>query len=88
MIPKAQPPYKTLVVIAVSLLLFCASASAQFSVTGSSPASVRWHQMETRNFKLIYPESMDSLAREYGAELEKARLQNVWSSGQIGRAHV
>lgn len=88
MIPKAQPPYKTLVVIAVSLLLFCASASAQFSVTGSSPASIRWHQMETRNFKLIYPESMDSLAREYGAELEKARLQNVWSSGlSIGQSY-
>ncbi len=63
------------------LSLFCTEADAQFSLTGDDPASLRWRQMETENFKLIFPEGNDSLARVYGKELEAARLKVAGSSG-------
>ncbi len=63
------------------LSLFCTEADAQFSLTGDDPAALRWRQMETENFKLIFPEGNDSLARVYGKELEAARLKVAGSSG-------
>ena len=72
----------------VLLTLFCPEATAQFSLTGNDPASLKWRQMETKNFKLIFPEGNDSLARVYGAELEKARIQTAGSSGfLIGQSY-
>ena len=66
---------------AAFITLFCTNAGAQFSLTGDDPATLRWRQMETENFRLIFPAGEDSLARVYGAELESARLRNARSSG-------
>lgn len=57
----------------LSMLLFATTAWAQFYLTGDNPAKTRWNQVETENFKLIYPRGLDSLARVYGRELEKWR---------------
>ena len=75
--------------VAVAILtLFCNKANAQFSLTGNDPAALRWRQMETENFKLIFPEGNDSLARVYGVELEEARLKIAGSSGfLIGQSY-
>lgn len=70
-----------LIFIFISLL--CVNANAQFSLTGSDPAAVRWRQMETENFRLIFPKGEDSLARVYGTELEQARLRIAGSSGYL-----
>ena len=70
------------------LALTNVKANAQFSLTGNDPGSLRWRQMETENFKLIFPEGNDSLARIYGIELEQARIRNARSSGYlIGQSH-
>lgn len=70
-----------LIFIFISLL--CVNANAQFSLTGSDPAALRWRQMETENFRLIFPKGEDSLARVYGTELEQARLRIAGSSGYL-----
>ena len=63
------------------LLFLCGVMQAQFSLTGSDPGNVRWRQMDTKSFTLIYPSGEDSLARVYGSWLEKAREAVSWSSG-------
>lgn len=69
--------------IFIFISLQCVNANAQFSLTGSDPAALRWRQMETENFKLIFPKGEDSLARVYGTELEEARLRIARSSGYL-----
>lgn len=76
---------KTGIKILTVILLALAGikANAQFSLTGNDPAAVRWRQMETENFRLIFPKGEDSLARVYGTELEEARLRIARSSGYL-----
>ena len=77
----AKTGIKILTVILLALTSF--RSSAQFSLTGSDPAAVRWRQMETENFRVIFPKGEDSLARVYGTELEQARLRIAGSSGYL-----
>jgi len=58
--------------LAIIFLLFALAftANAQFFLTGDEPTRVRWNQIETDHFKIIYPVGTDSVAREYGRELE------------------
>ena len=74
---------KMIVVAGILLTMACGKMNAQFSLTGSDPAALRWRQMETENFKLIFPKGEDSLARVYGTELEQARLRIARSSGYL-----
>lgn len=67
----------------IFISLLYVNANAQFSLTGNDPAAVRWRQMETENFRLIFPKGEDSLARVYGTELEEARLRIARSSGYL-----
>ena len=65
------------------LLLMPYLASAQFYVTGDDPGRLRWYSVETENFKVIYPEGTDSLAKSYAAKIEKFRIPVSLSSGYI-----
>ena len=56
-----------------ALLLSCAGARAQFYSTGNEPASLKWYRVETENYRLIYPQGLDSLAKVFGRELEQWR---------------
>lgn len=69
------------VALVAALALLCVKGAAQFSVTGTDPGALRWRQMETENFRLVFPVGNDSLARVYGAELENARIKVARSSG-------
>lgn len=64
---------RKLALITLSLTLFATTARAQFYLTGDDPARARWNHVETENFKIIYPQGLDSLARVYGRELEMWR---------------
>lgn len=77
----AKTGIKIFTVILLALTSF--KSSAQFSLTGNDPAALRWRQMETENFRLIFPKGEDSLARVYGTELEVARLRIARSSGYL-----
>ena len=74
--------FNRLVIIIIFFSCIATNIRAQFSLTGSDPAALRWRQMETENFRLIFPEGNDSLARVYGKELEAARLK-VAGSGSL-----
>ena len=55
------------------LLSGCLTAAAQYYTTGNSPASLRWNQLRSEHFDVIYPNGLDSLAREYLYAFEKTR---------------
>ena len=47
------------------MLLLPMVAGAQFYVTGDDPGRLRWYTLDTDNYRIIYPEGNDSLARVY-----------------------
>ncbi len=68
------------IILAAAFCLPC-TVSAQFYQSGDDPASVKWMYVESPHFKVIYPQSLDSLARSYALELEKYRLPVSGSAG-------
>ncbi len=64
-------------------ILIAGPVSAQFYITGDDPGKAKWYSIETDNFKLIYPEGTDSLARSYAEKIEKFRIPVSLSSGYI-----
>lgn len=70
-------------------LIFCLCllsgqiSNAQFYTAGDNPASVRWSEIETGNYRIIYPSGLDSLARTYGLELEKYRIPVGRTAGYL-----
>ncbi len=61
----------------LSILLFvivsCLPARAQFYISGAENPGVSWNTMESDNFRIVYPDYCDSLAREYLICLEGYR---------------
>ncbi len=62
-------------VLAAALAAILASlpAAAQFYTQGCEPAGVRWMQLGTQDYKVIYPRGLDSLARVYASILERVK---------------
>ncbi len=52
--------------------------SAQFYNTGQDPASIRWKQINTEHFRIVYPSFADSIARVVASTLDWS-YQNVTS---------
>ena len=71
--------------ILVSVLLFAGNnvSFAQFFTTGDDPAGIKWFSTNTPAYKIIYPEGLDSLAREYALQLERYRRPVSWSTGLV-----
>ncbi len=55
---------------AALLLVATLSLDAQVYTSGDNPAGVKWWQVSTPNFKIIYPEGLDSLAKGFATQLE------------------
>ena len=72
---------RRLAAIFLSALAFAVSVRAQFFSQGEDPAGLRWYQVETPYYRVIYPTGADSLARVYGALLEKYRVATGRSIG-------
>lgn len=53
------------------LLTFSYSVHAQFVNYGTDPASWKWHSAKTKNYQLIYPQGLDSIAYDYARFLEQ-----------------
>ena len=68
-------------------LMLCLSlaigARAQFWSGGADPGGIRWNTLSTDNYKFIYPEGLDSLARVYGRYMEQYRIALALSSGLL-----
>ncbi|HEX2936165.1 MAG TPA: hypothetical protein VHO72_12505 [Bacteroidales bacterium] len=52
------------------LLLLTHSAKGQFYESGQDPASIKWMQIRTPNFQIIYPSTFDSAANRLANSLE------------------
>jgi hypothetical protein len=63
---------KGLLVI-IMMLLGLQGLIAQFYETGQPPASLKWRQINTGNFRLVFPESFEPKASELAGILEEAR---------------
>ena len=52
-------------------LLTALPARGQFYSAGTDPGAVRWSEIRTDNYRLIYPRGTDSLARAYALSLQR-----------------
>ncbi|MDX9910077.1 MAG: hypothetical protein RBS23_11510, partial [Mariniphaga sp.] len=57
-------------ILIVLCILTGVSVSAQYFQTGQDPASIRWRQIDTQNFKLIYPDYYEIKAQKIAGYLE------------------
>ena len=64
-------------------LIFQSFADAQFYVTGDDPGRLKWYSIDTDNYRVIYPEGCDSLAKVYGLNLEKFRVPVSRTTGYL-----
>lgn len=71
-IQKYKKYYITAMLV-ICLCFFCNEVKAQFYTLGNEPASVKWNILRSENYKLIYPQEIDSLARRYLSLMETCR---------------
>ncbi|NMB51057.1 MAG: hypothetical protein GX999_01855, partial [Bacteroidales bacterium] len=62
--------YRSLLYCFLFLVPF--SVSAQYYETGQDPASLKWLQIKTNRFKVIYPENYGNNGEKFALALEKA----------------
>ena len=80
---KIKYLFRILVSTAIAAVAAPPDSSAQFYTNGSDPGSAKWQSVETAHYKVIFPKSIDSLAFEYGVQLEKWREAVSVSSGLL-----
>ena len=56
----------------IAFLLFSVQAKSQFVNYGTDPAGIKWKVFKTPHYKLIFPESNDSMAYRYSLFLENS----------------
>ena len=68
--------------LAVCLALFSSVlATAQFATLGDDPSRVRWSSVQTRDYQVIYPRGLDSLASVYARLLQQYNIPVSRSAG-------
>ncbi len=60
------------ILLLVIVFFTCGKLRAQFYQTGQPPASVKWMETNTSNFRLIYPETFSSKVNRMAALLEES----------------
>ncbi len=74
---------KRCLLICLCLLALPFAAAAQIFTQGSDPGNLRWWRIDTPNYRIIYPEGTDSLARIYAMDLERLREATGRSIGMV-----
>lgn len=62
-------------------LVFSLHTQAQYFSTGQDPASLKWRQINTENFQLIYPDYFEDQAQELANKLEHVYDYGGYSLG-------
>jgi len=62
---------KKILIFTILAFLFIRPANAQYFQTGQDPSSVRWRQINTTNFQVIFPEEFEKQAQRVLFVLEK-----------------
>ncbi len=65
--------HKLLLLLTLFNIFVTINATSQFYTIGSDPAKAKWRKIETDNYRVIYPEIADSLAKRYTFLLEALR---------------
>lgn len=74
----------SVVLILLSVLsVFSIPARAQIISTGEDPSWARWKSISSGNYKIIYPDRLDSLSRVYAKALEEWRIPVSRSAGYV-----
>ena len=68
---------------AAVFMAFPLFSRAQFYSVGDNPASVKWSRADYGQYKVIYPQGLDSLANVYGKSLEKYKYSVGRSVGYV-----
>ncbi len=55
----------------VFLITFYFASNAQYIMTGDDPAKIRWRQINTTNFQIIYPSEFETKAQQTASILNK-----------------
>lgn len=71
------------ILVTIYAILLPLMASAQFYVTGDDPGRLKWNYIDTENYKVIYPQGSDSLAKVYCRNLEKYRIPVSRTTGYL-----
>ncbi len=53
------------ILLAALLITLCFPVRGQFVYYGENPSRLKWMQLESRSYRVIYPVGMDSLAKRY-----------------------
>ncbi len=62
---------KKILILTILAFLLIESANAQYFQTGQDPSSIRWRQINTTNFQIIYPEEFEKQAQRVSFVLER-----------------
>jgi len=62
---------KKISILFLIYILYTHPAKAQYFQTGQDPSSIRWRQINTLNFQIIYPEEFEKQAQRISFILEK-----------------
>ena len=71
------------IILFIYLIFIPLLTQAQFFVPGDDPGRLKWNYIDTDNFRVIYPQGSDSLAREYGFKLEKYKIPVSRTTGYM-----
>jgi len=66
--------YLKFALILIIVSISAVNLSAQYYILGQDPASVKWKQINTDNFQIIFPKGYETNASEYANLLEFSRL--------------
>lgn len=70
---------KRALIVCVSFLIFSLQAASQYYSSGQDPASIKWRQINTTGFKVIFPEGYEKTANYVANVLEYARMLDTTS---------
>lgn len=62
---------KKILILIIVTFLHSSMANAQYFQTGQDPSQIKWRQINTDNFQIIYPEEFDKQAQKVSFVLEK-----------------
>ena len=65
------------------LSVFSIPARAQIISTGEDPSRAKWKSISSGNYKIIYPDRLDSLSGVYAKALEEWRIPVSRSAGYV-----
>lgn len=65
--------------LVVFMVIFACNANAQFYSTGEDPSGIKWSQLKSKNFRIVYESGNDRLALKYMKELEVAAQKLSYS---------